>query len=146
MIETPRFPYSRPEFLYLTSEDEVAVSGDQTTRPVLVPKDPYRMPLYAGYAETINAGKTQQNEDQCCAKLLHLVQPSSGYGPDDYRNRESLTVGPRRKRADSDCRGAETERMPDVGDAGRSFFRRRHSDDDLLTELKTGSQDVINNQ
>lgn len=30
--EFHKFPYSRPEFLYLTTEDEIAVSGDQTTR------------------------------------------------------------------------------------------------------------------
>lgn len=68
--DVPRFPYSRPEFLFLTTEDEISVSGDQTTRPVLVPKDPTKMLMFAGYAETINAGKTELNEDHACCKLL----------------------------------------------------------------------------
>jgi hypothetical protein len=55
MTEKQRFPYSRPEFLFF-NEDEITVSADQTTRPVIVPKDPSRMPVYAGYAEAINAG------------------------------------------------------------------------------------------
>lgn len=56
VIEAPRYPYSRPEFLYF-SDEEIAVSADRITRPVLVPKDPCRMPVFAGYAEVINAGE-----------------------------------------------------------------------------------------
>jgi len=70
--DMPRFPYSRPEFLFLTTDDEICVSGDQTTRPVLVPKDPQKMLMFAGYAETINAGKTDLNEDHACCKLLNI--------------------------------------------------------------------------
>lgn len=53
--EKLRYPYTRPEFLYFSAE-EITLSADQTTRPVLCPKDPSRMPVYAGYAEVINAG------------------------------------------------------------------------------------------
>lgn len=55
--EKLRYPYTRPEFLYF-SDDEIGLSADQSTRPVLCPKDPSRMPVYAGYAEVINAGKS----------------------------------------------------------------------------------------
>lgn len=48
-------PYCRPEFLYLT-EDEISLSADQTIRPVMCPKYPTQMPVYAGYAEVINTG------------------------------------------------------------------------------------------
>lgn len=51
-----RYPYTRPEFLHF-SDEEISLSADQSTRPVLCPKDPFKMPVYAGYAEVINAGK-----------------------------------------------------------------------------------------
>ncbi|KAK6055331.1 hypothetical protein COOONC_07165 [Cooperia oncophora] len=73
LVEKQLYPYSRPEFLYF-SEDEIMLSADQCVRPVLCPKYPSKMPLYAGYAEVINAGKTVQNEDQASARLLTLVQ------------------------------------------------------------------------
>ncbi|EFP08522.1 hypothetical protein CRE_15571 [Caenorhabditis remanei] len=73
LIEKQRYPYSRPEFLYF-SEEEIILSSDHSIRPVLCPRLPHRMPLYAGYAEVINAGKTIQNEDQSSAKMLVLSQ------------------------------------------------------------------------
>ncbi|VDL68679.1 unnamed protein product, partial [Nippostrongylus brasiliensis] len=73
LVEKQLYPYSRPEFLYF-SEDEILLSADQCVRPVLCPKYPSKMPLYAGYAEVINAGKTVQNEDQASARMLTLVQ------------------------------------------------------------------------
>lgn len=73
LVEKQAYPYSRPEFLYF-SEDEIMLSADQCVRPVLCPKYPSKMPLYAGYAEVINAGKTVQNEDQASARMLTLVQ------------------------------------------------------------------------
>ncbi|XGW30338.1 hypothetical protein V3C99_009372 [Haemonchus contortus] len=73
LVEKQLYPYSRPEFLYF-SEDEILLSADQSVRPVLCPKYPSKMPLYAGYAEVINAGKTVQNEDQASARTLTLVQ------------------------------------------------------------------------
>ena len=50
-----RYPYCRPEFLYL-SEDEITLCGDQSVRPIISPKYPTQMPAYAGYAEVINTG------------------------------------------------------------------------------------------
>ncbi|KAJ1360626.1 hypothetical protein KIN20_019651 [Parelaphostrongylus tenuis] len=73
LMEKQPYPYSRPEFLYF-SEDEVLLSADQRVRPVLCPKYSSRMPLYAGYAEVINAGKTLKNEDQASARILTFVQ------------------------------------------------------------------------
>ncbi|PIC34579.1 hypothetical protein B9Z55_014189 [Caenorhabditis nigoni] len=73
IVEKQRYPYARPEFLYF-SEEEITLSSDHTIRPVLCPRLPHRMPLYAGYAEVINAGKTIQNEDQASAKMLVLTQ------------------------------------------------------------------------
>lgn len=66
-------PYCRPEFLYL-SDDEIALSGDQSVRPVLCPKYPSQMPAYAGYAEVINTGKSIENEDMATAKVLNIIQ------------------------------------------------------------------------
>jgi hypothetical protein len=77
-----RFPYARPEFLYFCDE-ELSLSADQTTRPVLVPKFINKMPLHAGYAECLNGGKTVLNEDQASAKVLHLVRLFM-YLKDDY--------------------------------------------------------------
>ncbi|CAI2350747.1 unnamed protein product [Caenorhabditis sp. 36 PRJEB53466] len=73
LIEKQRYPYSRPEFLFF-SDEEIALSSDHSVRPVLCPRFPQRMPLYVGYAEVINAGKTVQNEDQATAKMLVLTQ------------------------------------------------------------------------
>ena len=45
-----KFPYSRPDFLQLNA-DEVQVSADHISRPILVPRDINRIPWTAGYAE-----------------------------------------------------------------------------------------------
>lgn len=45
-----RFAYNRPEFLQL-NVDEVQVSADHQSRPILVPRDITRLPWNAGYAE-----------------------------------------------------------------------------------------------
>lgn len=45
-----KFPYGRPEFLQL-NVDEVQVSADHVSRPILVPRDISRLPWSAGYAE-----------------------------------------------------------------------------------------------
>ena len=37
-------------------------------RPIIVPRDVNALPWCAGYAETINAGKSRQNEDQACVR------------------------------------------------------------------------------
>ncbi|GMS96204.1 hypothetical protein PENTCL1PPCAC_18379, partial [Pristionchus entomophagus] len=73
LLEKVRHPYCRPEFLYFT-DDDIAISADKSIRPVICPKNADRMPLLVGYAETINGGKTLQNEDQATARLLQIVQ------------------------------------------------------------------------
>ena len=45
-----RYAYGRPEFLHLNA-DEVQVSADHNSRPILVPRDVTRIPWHAGYAE-----------------------------------------------------------------------------------------------
>jgi protein phosphatase 1H len=45
-----KYRYSRPEFMQLT-DDEVQVSADHQTRPVLVPRDIVKLLWNAGYAE-----------------------------------------------------------------------------------------------
>ncbi len=45
-----RFPYDRPEFLQL-SPDEVQVSADHISRPIIVPRELSRLPWNAGYGE-----------------------------------------------------------------------------------------------
>lgn len=59
-----KFPYSRPAFLNLTSEDEIQVTADHSIRPIIVPRGHGALPWNAGYAECINAGKSVRNEDQ----------------------------------------------------------------------------------
>ncbi|XP_054163019.1 protein phosphatase 1H-like [Oppia nitens] len=58
-----KFRYTRPEFLLLQTDDEIQVSADHIMRPIIVPRDISRLPFNAGYAETINAGKSVRNED-----------------------------------------------------------------------------------
>lgn len=71
-----RMPYSRPHFLHL-SVDEVAASADKTSRPIILPRDVTKVPWCAGYAEVINAGKSEVNEDQARAERIILKNCSS---------------------------------------------------------------------
>ena len=48
----------------LETEDEIQVTADHSVRPIIVPRDVTALPWSAGYAETINAGKSRHNEDQ----------------------------------------------------------------------------------
>ncbi len=45
-----RYAYGRPTFLQLNA-DEVQVSADHGSRPILVPRDVTRIPWNSGYAE-----------------------------------------------------------------------------------------------
>lgn len=57
-----KYKYERPSLLEL-DEEATSASADHDIRPVMHPKRPLLM--NAGYAEVINAGKTQHtNEDQ----------------------------------------------------------------------------------
>ena len=44
------------------------VTADHAVRPIIVPRDVSILPWSAGYAETINAGKSRHNEDQAMAR------------------------------------------------------------------------------
>ncbi|XP_003739738.1 protein phosphatase 1H [Galendromus occidentalis] len=83
-----KFQYTRPEFLQLGSDEEIQASADHTLRPILVPRNINHLPWNSGYAETINAGKSQRNEDQGtfvtaaistlkgCAQILENATPN----------------------------------------------------------------------
>lgn len=68
----PKFPYSRPAFLNLQTMEEVKVSADHHVRPIIVPRDVTIIPFNAGYAECVNAGKSQWNEDQVVKIIKHF--------------------------------------------------------------------------
>jgi len=63
-----KYSYQRPAFLKLSTEDEIQVTADHAVRPIIVPRDVSMLPWAAGYAETINAGKSRHNEDQAMAR------------------------------------------------------------------------------
>lgn len=68
-----KYEYSRPVFLEITQE-EADTSKDHGQRLILTPHDISRMPWQAGYAETINSGKSlYSNEDQASIHVTNLV-------------------------------------------------------------------------
>ncbi|KAL7646417.1 UNVERIFIED_CONTAM: hypothetical protein RMT77_003330 [Armadillidium vulgare] len=78
--KTLKFPYTRPHFLQLNSEDEILVTADHSLRPIICPRDISRLPWNSGYAETVNAGKSKRNEDQAAVHvglLTRAIKPSS---------------------------------------------------------------------
>lgn len=74
-VRVPKFPYARPHFL-LFQQDEVQVSADHQIRPIIVPRDISKLPWLSGYAETVNAGKSEWNEDQACVEQRILTRAS----------------------------------------------------------------------
>ncbi|KAK4309243.1 hypothetical protein Pmani_003132 [Petrolisthes manimaculis] len=76
-----RFPYTRPHFLQLGSEDEIQVTADHAIRPIICPRDITRLPWSTGYAETINAGKSRLNEDQAMVHVGLLTRPVTVHSP-----------------------------------------------------------------
>lgn len=60
-----KFTYNRPTFLQLVTQDELRASADHNVRPIIVPRDISIMPWNTGYAECVNSGKSEWNEDQC---------------------------------------------------------------------------------
>ncbi|XP_028590343.2 protein phosphatase 1J isoform X1 [Podarcis muralis] len=70
--EPPRSSFSRPAFLQLTPE-ELLRADDHTGRAVQSPRESRRrLPWSTGYAEVINAGKSQHNEDQACCEAVYV--------------------------------------------------------------------------
>ncbi|XP_037067977.1 protein phosphatase 1H-like isoform X1 [Pollicipes pollicipes] len=77
-----KFPYGRPCFLQLESEDELQVASDHIIRPIIVPRQLDWLPWMAGYAEAVNAGKSKRNEDNASVFVGSLEQRAAvGTGP-----------------------------------------------------------------
>ncbi|KAM9320257.1 protein phosphatase 1J [Gastrophryne carolinensis] len=64
-------PPCRPAFLKLSPE-ELQKSGEHNSRTLLTLKTPRELHWGAGYAEVINAGKSQHNEDQACCEYVSV--------------------------------------------------------------------------
>lgn len=71
-----KFQYSRPSFLQLLTIDELKASADHNVRPIIVPRDVTRLPFNTGYAECVNSGKSEWNEDQAAFDVQMLHHPS----------------------------------------------------------------------
>ncbi|RUS87437.1 hypothetical protein EGW08_004812, partial [Elysia chlorotica] len=85
-----RHAYSRPYFLRLSSEEEM-LSRDFRERPVIVSNEPSLIPLGAGYAECINGGKSEMNEDEAAVGSFHLPTHPNGL-VDTARNLDMIDV------------------------------------------------------
>lgn len=72
-----KFTYNRPTFLQLMTQDELKASSDHNVRPIIVPRDIAVMPWNAGYAECVNSGKSEFNEDQCSFYRQVLKHPAN---------------------------------------------------------------------
>lgn len=72
-----KFAYNRPGFLQLATQDELRASADHNIRPIIVPRDIDIMPWNTGYAECVNSGKSEWNEDQSAFYRHVLTHPSS---------------------------------------------------------------------
>nr|XP_033773807.1 protein phosphatase 1J [Geotrypetes seraphini] len=67
-----KYPVCRPAFLQLSSDQEQQ-AAEHTLRAVQTPPGCKRLPWDTGYAEVINAGKSQQNEDQACCEVVFVA-------------------------------------------------------------------------
>lgn len=76
-----KFAYNRPGFLQLTTQDELRASADHNIRPIIVPRDIDIMPWNTGYAECVNSGKSEWNEDQGAFYRHVLTHPTSKEEP-----------------------------------------------------------------
>lgn len=71
-----KFTYNRPTFLQLVTQDELRASADHNVRPIIVPRDISIMPWNTGYAECVNSGKSEWNEDQAAFYRNNLTHPT----------------------------------------------------------------------
>lgn len=85
-----RHAYSRPQFLRLSTEEEM-LSRDFRERPVVTSNKPNLIPLGAGYAECINGGKSEMNEDEAAVGTFHLPPHPNGL-LDVSRNLDMIDV------------------------------------------------------
>lgn len=72
-----KFTYNRPTFLQLITQDELRASADHNVRPIIVPRDISIMPWNTGYAECVNSGKSEWNEDQAAFYRQILTHPTN---------------------------------------------------------------------
>lgn len=90
-VKQLKYPYQRPEFLQLRTDDEILVSADHQIRPIILPRDVSRLPWRSGYAECINAGKSLRNEDQAtCYQGVAFEQ--SDTDDDDFHDQLPLPI------------------------------------------------------
>lgn len=76
-----KFTYNRPTFLQLMTQDELRASADHNVRPIIVPRDISILPWNTGYAECVNSGKSEHNEDQCSFYRQFLTHPTNKNEP-----------------------------------------------------------------
>lgn len=76
-----KFTYNRPTFLQLMTQDELRASADHNVRPIIVPRDISIMPWNTGYAECVNSGKSEWNEDQAAFYRQILTHPTNKNEP-----------------------------------------------------------------
>uniref|UniRef100_A0A6B2EIB1 Putative serine/threonine phosphatase n=1 Tax=Phlebotomus kandelakii TaxID=1109342 RepID=A0A6B2EIB1_9DIPT len=74
-----KFTYARPPFLQLATHDELKASADHNVRPIIVPRDISALPWNTGYAECVNSGKSEWNEDQAAFQRQILSHPSKQF-------------------------------------------------------------------
>ncbi|KAI8124219.1 hypothetical protein FF38_00184 [Lucilia cuprina] len=74
-----KFAYARPPFLQLLTPDELKASADHNVRPIIVPRDIGLLPWGTGYAECVNSGKSEWNEDQGAFCRQVLSDPTHQY-------------------------------------------------------------------
>ncbi|XP_053313567.1 protein phosphatase 1J [Spea bombifrons] len=85
----------RPAFLNLTPE-ELQGSKDHTARTVLSLKSPGDLHWGTGYAEVINAGKSQYNEDQACCEYVIVQSRDEEF---NYNCEESVQLEQKRQQS-----------------------------------------------
>lgn len=78
-ILEPKFPYTRPHFLNLNVAEEVPLSADHKVRPIIVPRERDALPWGSGYAECVNSGKSEKNEDQATVYEFNLGRRPGGH-------------------------------------------------------------------
>ncbi|KAH7730997.1 Protein C42C1.2 [Aphelenchoides avenae] len=90
------------------------------------------MPVYAGYAEVINSGKSPENEDMAAARIVTVTQRG-------YEAETAMEFLVRSRRKAKTARERSTSELRQNRD--NQVLRRRKSDDDLLSFNRSLSSD-----
>ncbi|KAI1716612.1 protein phosphatase 2C domain-containing protein [Ditylenchus destructor] len=123
------YAYMRPDFLHF-SKEETQLSADHLIRPVLCPKFP--LPVHAGYAEVINYGKSQENEDMATAKILNIEQQG-------YRAEKAIDLVEALKRTSTKPMDVSINEAS--GSKSNKKLEKRKSDEDILPLTHSFSSD-----